>query len=178
MLFRSVFEKAFGYTTVGDLLRHYPRRYVMRGERTEIAELREGDEVTVVAVVKKVNLRRNGKRTIFEVIITDGKSEMSLTFFNQPWREKQLQAGVLGMFAGKVGVFNKKKQLAHPDFEIIPDDANADAAIDEFAGRAIPVYPATSKMPSWKIAQAVEVALDSISAISEPLPELIRKRLK
>ena len=174
----KVFEKAFGYTSVGDLLRHYPRRYVMRGERTNIDELRDGDEVTVIAVVKKVNLRRNGKRSIFEVIITDGTSEMSLTFFNQPWREKQLQPGVLGMFAGKVGQFNKKKQLAHPDFEVVPEDANPESAVDEFAGKAIPVYPATSKMPSWKIAQAIEIALDSITGIAEPLPELIRKRLK
>ena len=41
--------KAFGMETVGDLLLHYPRRYVVRGELSDIAELAEGEEDTVLA---------------------------------------------------------------------------------------------------------------------------------
>lgn len=174
----AVFEKAFGYRAVGDLLRHYPRRYVMRGELTDIAELKEGDEATVVADIKRVNLRRASGRVILEVVITDGTSEISLTFFNQAWREKQLKVGMRGMFAGKIGVFNKKKQLSHPDYEILPEGGDEDEATAAFAGKAIPVYPATSKMPSWKIAQAMEVVLDSIQDLSDPLPDEIRQNLK
>ena len=170
----AVFQKAFGYTTVGDLLRHYPRRYVLRGELTDIDELKEGDEATVVADIKRVNLRRASGRVILEVIITDGTSEMSLTFFNQAWREKQLKVGMRGMFAGKVGVFNKKRQLSHPDYEILPEGGDEEEATAAFAGKALPVYPATSKMPSWKIAQSVEVALHSIDELEDPIPDAIR----
>src|SRR5438067_546482 len=47
-----------GITTVLDLLDHYPRRYVDRTERAEIAELSIGDEATVDAEVRAVRSRR------------------------------------------------------------------------------------------------------------------------
>ena len=47
----ETFEKVFGLRTVGDLLRHYPRRYYTRGELTPLDSLREGDHVTVLAQV-------------------------------------------------------------------------------------------------------------------------------
>lgn len=166
----KVLEKSFGYRTTGDLLRHYPRRYVMRGELTDIAELKEGDEATVVADIKKINLRRANGRAILEIIITDGTSEMTLTYFNQAWREKTLKVGMRGMFAGKVGVFNKRKQLSHPDYEILPEGVDEDEATAAYAGKAIPVYPATAKLPSWKIAQCIEVALHSIDELEDPVP--------
>ncbi len=148
----------------------------MRGELSDISELKEGDEATVIADIKKVNLRRAPGRIIVEVIITDGSSEMSLTFFNQAWREKQLKVGMRGMFAGKVGVFNKKRQLSHPDYEILPEGGDEDEATAAFAGRAIPVYPATAKMPSWKIAQSIEIALHSIDEIVDPIPQEVLKQ--
>ena len=172
----AVFEKAFGYTSAGDLLRHYPRRYVMRGELTDISLLKEGDEATVVADIKRVNLRRASGRVILEIIITDGSAEMTLTFFNQAWREKQLKPGMRGMFAGKVGVFNKKRQLSHPDYEILPEGGDEDEATAAFAGKALPVYPATSKLPSWKIAQSVEVALHSLDGLIDPIPPQILEK--
>ncbi len=174
----AVFEKAFGYSTAGDLLRHYPRRYILRGELTDIQELKEGDEATVVADIKKVNVRRASGRVILEVIITDGVAEMSLTFFNQAWREKQLKVGMRGMFAGKVGVFNNKRQLSHPDYEILPEGGDEEEATAAFAGKALPVYPATSKLPSWKIAQSIEVALHSIEEIVDPIPADVLEKFR
>ena len=44
-------EKVFGLRTVGDLLRHYPRRYYTRGELTPLDSLRENNHVTVLAQV-------------------------------------------------------------------------------------------------------------------------------
>ena len=45
-------DTAFGLATTGDLLRHYPRRYARRGELTDLASLREGEDVTVFAQVE------------------------------------------------------------------------------------------------------------------------------
>jgi ATP-dependent DNA helicase RecG len=42
-------EKAFGYTTVGDLLRHYPRRYVPKGDLSDLGALVVDEHVTVIA---------------------------------------------------------------------------------------------------------------------------------
>ena len=79
--------KAFGMESVGDLLRHYPRRYVVRGELSDISQLSEGEEATVLAEIAAVHLRRASGRTILEVIVTDGSAKLYLTFFNQAWRE-------------------------------------------------------------------------------------------
>ena len=172
----KVLEDAFAVKTVGDLMRHYPRRYMVRGELSNISELQEGDEVTILAEVFSSTTRaiRGRKGSILEVIVTDGSDKLSLTFFNQAWREKELKVGTQGLFAGKVGVFNKKKQLSHPDYQMIPDGSDVDNAVNSFAGKYLPVYPATAKMPSWKISQCVEMAIGSLDEITDYLPEEIR----
>jgi len=142
----QVLEKSFGMTTVNELLRHYPRRYVVRGELTDISKLLADDEVTILAQIEAVNLRRANGKNILEVVVTDGSANLSLTFFNQAWREKDLKAGRVGLFAGKVGVFKGKRQLSHPDYQLIPDGDDVDAAVAEFAGKFLPVYPATCKV--------------------------------
>ena len=165
----------FGMSTVEDLLRHYPRRYVVRGEFSDISSLIEGDEVTVLAEIAAVKTRRANGRNILEVNVTDGSAVMSLTFFNQPWREKELKIGKTGMFAGKVGSFNGKRQLSHPDYQLIPDGDDVDSALAAFAGKYLPVYPAGGKMPSWKISQCVELVLDSLGEVEDYLPESVIK---
>ena len=172
----KVLTDTFDIRSVGDLMRHYPRRYLVRGELSDISELVEGDEVTILAEVLSSTNRplRGRKGSIFEVVVTDGTDKLSLTFFNQAWREKELKAGRQGLFAGKVGVFNGKKQLAHPDYEMIPDGNDVDAAASSFAGKYLPVYPASAKMPSWKISKCVEMAIDSLDEVEDFLPEHIR----
>jgi ATP-dependent DNA helicase RecG len=174
----KVLRDLFGYTTVGDLLHHYPRRYLVRGELSNISELNEGDEVTILAEVFSASSRRlqGRKGSILEVIVTDGSAKLSLTFFNQAWREKELKVGKQGLFAGKVGVFNGKRQLSHPDYELIADGNDVDAAVENFAGKYLPMYPASSKLPSWKIAQCIELAIGALDEIPDFLPEAIREK--
>jgi ATP-dependent DNA helicase RecG len=176
----KVLDTVFGYRTVADLLHHYPRRYLVRGELSDIAELKEGDEVTVLAEIYSSSSRKlqGRKGSILEVIVTDGSAKMSLTFFNQAWREKELRVGRQGLFAGKVGVFNGKRQLAHPDYEMVPDGSDVDSAVADFAGKFLPVYPASSKLPSWKIAQCVKLALDSLDEVPDFIPPQILERFK
>jgi len=173
----KVLSTVFGIATVGDLMRHYPRRYMVRGELSDISELREGDETTILAQIYSTTNRplRGRKGSILEVVVTDGTDKLSLTFFNQAWREKDLKVGRQGLFAGKIGVFNNKKQLAHPDYELIPDGSDVDSAVEGFAGKFLPVYPASSKLPSWKISQCAQLAIGALDEIEDFLPEFIRK---
>ena len=53
----KVLTDNFGIVSIDDLLRHYPRRYVVRGELTDIALLGEGDEVTILAEVLSASNR-------------------------------------------------------------------------------------------------------------------------
>jgi ATP-dependent DNA helicase RecG len=174
----QVLEKSFGITTINELLRHYPRRYVVRGELTDISTLVADDEVTILAEIEAVKLRRANGKNILEVVVTDGSANLSLTFFNQAWREKDLRAGRVGLFAGKVGVFKGRRQLAHPDYQLIPDGDDVDAAVAEFAGKYLPVYPATAKLPSWKIMQCMKLATDSLDDLPDYLPSHITEQFK
>ena len=174
----KVLQTTFGIKTVGDLMRHYPRRYMVRGELSDISALHEGDETTILAQVYSASTRpmRGRKGSMLEVVVTDGTDKLSLTFFNQAWREKDLKVGRQGLFAGKVGVFNNKKQLAHPDYEMIPDGSDVDSAVEGFAGKYLPVYPASAKMPSWKISQCAQLAIGALEEVSDFLPNSIREK--
>ena len=174
----KVLETTFGIKSIGDLMRHYPRRYMVRGELSDISALQEGDETTILAQVYSASTRpmRGRKGSMLEVVVTDGTDKLSLTFFNQAWREKDLKVGRQGLFAGKVGVFNNKKQLSHPDYELIPDGSDVDSAVEGFAGKYLPVYPASAKMPSWKISQCAQLAIGSLEEIQDFLPAVIREK--
>lgn len=176
----KVFKDLFGYTTLGDLLHHFPRRYLVRGELSDIKELREGDEATILAQVYSVQSRRFQARkgTMLEVVVTDGTAKLSLTFFNQAWREKDLKVGSTGLFAGKVGAFKDKKQLTHPDYEMIPDGNDVDSAVEGFANQFIPLYPSSAKLPSWKIAQSIDLALAALDDVEDPIPEVLLEKFR
>ena len=174
----KVLEATFGIKNIADLMRHYPRRYMVRGELSDISQLSEGDETTILAQIYSATNRpmRGRKGSMLEVVVTDGTDKLSLTFFNQAWREKDLKVGRQGLFAGKIGVFNNKKQLTHPDYELIPDGTDVDTAVEGFAGKYLPVYPASSKLPSWKISQCMQLAIGSLEQIEDFLPETIREK--
>ena len=165
--------------TVGDLLRHYPRRYAERGELTDLDSLRLDEQVTVLAMVDAVTTRRIKSRRggITEVVVTDGSGRLVLTFFNQPWRERELQPGRIGLFAGTVGVYRRHRQLAHPDYVLLPEGSDVTAAAEEFADELIPVYAATANLATWKIARCVRVVLDTVGAVPDPIPPQIRRRM-
>ena len=171
------FAKHLGLHTVSDLLQHYPRRYTSRGELTPISEVPLGETVTVVADVVDARERRMRGRpgSILEVRITDGVGQVSLTFFNQNWRQKDLRPGVRGLFAGKFSSYQGQLQLTHPEYELFPEEISDDDA-KAWAELPIPIYPASSKVTTWAIGRAMGVVLDTLSPIEDELsPELIRE---
>ncbi|NED96996.1 ATP-dependent DNA helicase RecG [Phytoactinopolyspora alkaliphila] len=166
--------------TVEDLLRFYPRRYIERGELTELSSLHEDEQVTVLAMVKEVRKRtmRNRRGSIVEAVVTDGTGELHLTFFNQPWHEEKLRPQRIGLFAGKVGSFRGVRQLAHPEYKLFDDDSSdIHTAAEKYAEAIIPVYPATKRLASWRIEKCISVLLDQLPDIADPIPhEILRAR--
>jgi ATP-dependent DNA helicase RecG len=180
----AALDKGLGLETVGDLLSHYPFRYAQRGEQTDLGSLRLGEEVTIFAqvraAVKKPMRPRPGKRggNYLEVVVADEAGRtLTLTYFNQAWRAKELVPGRWGLFAGKVSQFRGRLQLNSPQSRMLADGA-ADSAevVEEFAGALIPVYPATADLPTWNIGKCVQTALDRLETPADPLPEAIRSR--
>ncbi|CDK01193.1 ATP-dependent DNA helicase RecG [Microbacterium sp. C448] len=174
----AALERAFGMRTVGDLLAHYPRRYAQRGELTPIRDLPVGEQVTIVAEVVSAGERRMQARkgSILEVVISDGQGRLTLTFFNQTWRLKELHAGRRGIFAGKVGEYRETKQLAHPDYELFDDEETARRSAQEYANLPIPIYPATSTIASWQLGKIIAIVLDALGEVDDPIPAALRSR--
>ena len=164
-------QRAFGYVTVGEFLSHYPRRYATRGELTSLQGTPVGESVSIVAEVVSVSERpmRARRGSLLEVVITDGTGLITLTFFNQAWRKKDLHPGVRGIFAGKVGAFRGGAQLAHPDYELFEGDISGEQS-EKWAQTPIPLYPATSSLASWQIARAMGIILDQLEPLDDPIP--------
>ena len=165
----KAFLKQFGYETVTDLLEHYPRRYASRGELTGLTELPIGEQVSVVGEIERTAVKHLKGRSgsIFEVTLGDGYGQLSLTFFNQSWRQKELSAGKRGLFSGKVTAFNGKLQLAHPDYELF-EELNDEQA-QAWAELPIPIYKSSGPLTTWKIEKSVAIVLEA-RQVQELLP--------
>ncbi|ACY98976.1 ATP-dependent DNA helicase RecG [Thermomonospora curvata] len=173
--------------TVGDLVHHYPRRYAQRGELTDLDGLVDGEHVTVMAEVTKVQGRTIPRSPgyLLEVTVSDGHGTLKLTFFGRKgaWRaEKELSPGVRGLFSGKVTTYRPRgggrpqRQLTHPEFRVLPEEGSAGAAAREFAEEIIPIYPATKGLESWKIEECVQIVLDQLDLGPDPMPGPILRR--
>ncbi|HWU11021.1 MAG TPA: ATP-dependent DNA helicase RecG [Streptomyces sp.] len=170
--------------TVGDLLHHYPRRYEERGRLTALTELPLDEHVTVVAQVAdaRIMMFNNGRGKRLEVTLTDGSGRLQLVFFGHGVHKphKELLPGRRAMFAGKVSVFNRKMQLAHPTYQLLDakdmdEPADVTEAVDAFAGQLLPIYPACKQLDSWRIAKAVDTVLPSAQEAVDPLPPALRE---
>jgi ATP-dependent DNA helicase RecG len=179
----KVMAEHLGLHTVGDLLHHYPRRYEERGQLTHLADLPMDEHVTVVAQVADARLHTfassrapRGKGQRLEVTITDGSGRLQLVFFGNGVHKphKELLPGTRALFAGKVSVFNRRLQLAHPAYELLHGEG-AEETVETWAGALIPIYPATAKLESWKIGKAIQTVLPSAQEALDPLPESLRE---
>ncbi|MGA3488318.1 ATP-dependent DNA helicase RecG [Micromonosporaceae bacterium DT55] len=171
--------------TAGDLIYHFPRRYDERGQHTDIRALDVGEQVTVLGQVQRTTVRpmRQRRGSLLEVVVTDGSGgQLTLTFFgNQAWRERELRPGRWGLFAGKVTEFRGARQLNGPEYVLLGETGDGEAAteeIEEFAGALIPVYPAAAAVPTWVIARCVRVVLDTVTMPEDPLPVTVRGERK
>ena len=186
----ATIEKAFGYTTVGDLLQHYPRKWIDKGQLSDLGDIGPDEHITVIARVVSATAhtyrdRRTG-RTAFrlEVVVATEDNRLRLAFFDRSrrvaeWRQAHVAPGRIGLFSGKVSAFRGQLQLAHPQTDMVDegegDDAQVKAAEWEMRPELIPIYPATAAVQSWQIARAVEVALELVDDVPETLPEEVRR---
>ncbi|GAA1581960.1 ATP-dependent DNA helicase RecG [Streptomyces globosus] len=177
----KVLAEQLGLHTALDLLHHYPRRYAERGELTSLAGLADqlDEHVTVVAQVAdaRIHTFNGGRGKRLEVTITDGSGRLQLVFFGAGVHKphKELLPGSRAMFAGKVSMFNRKLQLAHPAYEPLGADASDRDAATAFANQLIPIYPACAKLESWKIAKCVDAVLPGAREAVDPLPAALRE---
>ena len=196
----AVIEKHLGITTVEGLLNYFPRRYLARGELTPISELPLDEEVTLIARVLSSTTRHMQARrgTITDVIVSDDDGQQGLrlvggqdyrgkvpgtlkiSFFNGYKAKAELLQGRRALFSGKVTRFKGQLGLTNPDFLILDEDPFAAGSGDpeKLAAMPIPVYPATAKLPSWKIQKVIATLLETadLGSLADPLPQAVAAR--
>ena len=175
------FEK-LGLVSVDDLVRHVPRRYISGTGMSDFATLKVGEEVAVVAEVQAVKTFGTIPSARVQAVLSDGHGRLSITLFARyerhlKWWAGLLQPGSRGIFIGRVGSFNGELQLAHPDFVMLDGtrvsgrkSSTKQAAMARSVQRAtmIGLYPATSKLPTWVIAESVQLVLPSLTGDTLP----------
>lgn len=166
-----------GIENVLDLLQHYPRRWVDRTKKVDIAALAVGEEATVDATVRSVNRREIGRRrSMVQVVVADDSSLLNVTFFNQPWREQQLRVGTEVALFGRLEIFRGRRQMTNPVVDVL----RRAGASDEKTGVIVPVYPQSGKAEvfTWQLRAIVADALAKCSArgFAEPLDEALLDR--
>ncbi|WP_157250901.1 ATP-dependent DNA helicase RecG [Nonomuraea typhae] len=178
----KLLHSVLGLETVGDLLRHYPRRYAERGELTALDMLEVDEHVTVSGEVTRAMRKpmRNRGGTWLEVEVVDGTGKkIYLSFFGKGSHvaENRLKPGKRGMFAGKVGMYGARAtprwQLSHPEFELFDE---SETSAEEFSTAPVPVYPAGKDLTPWAIRRAIGIVLDTLGPLDDPLPAELRRR--
>jgi ATP-dependent DNA helicase RecG len=167
--------------TVGDLVRHYPRRWDKRGELTDFRDLVPGEYATIFAVIsrvvsKRITTKTNKSLNKTDVTVTDGTRKLVLTFFNQKvWQQNRFPEGAAAFFSGKVDLFNGKLQLVNPEVDIVDDDDIVGRA--DFAGEILAVYPGVKDADTVKIRRCMRLVLDTLDLPEDPVPQEIRDKL-
>ena len=155
------------------LLTYYPRRYVDRTKEARVSDLTPGEEALVIGRVASVSSRRvRGGRVMVTAQLRDETGSLRCTFFNQPWRERQLGATgqELAVF-GKVESFNGVRQMTNPVVDMIGNRT----------GRVVAIYPLTekSRLSTWDLADWVAQVLRrcAVRGIADPVPGDVLDRL-
>ncbi len=157
--------RAFEIESVLDLLTHYPRRYVDRGKRQLIRDLRVGEEAMVIATVRRISSRRTRGRppkVLVSAVVGDESGTLAVSFFNQGWRERQLPVGTQCALFGKVGDYRGSLQLSNPVVDLVGDRT----------GRVIAMYPQSEKerLTTWDFSRWVTEALERAGEFAEAVP--------
>ena len=115
-----VLAEAFGIGTVGQLLHHYPRRYIDRSRVATIRGLKIGAEATVIATVRSVAKRQTRqRRSMVTVTLADGTGFLDLTFFNQPWAAERYRSGMELAVSGVAQLYRGRLQMANQEVEVL-----------------------------------------------------------
>ncbi len=163
----EVLSASLGIQIVGQLLHHYPRRYIDRSQVARIRDLKIGQQATVIATVKRAVKRQTRRhQTMVTVTLYDGSGYLDLTFFNQPWMASMYKEGHEVAVSGVVQLYKGRLQLANQEVELLKGD-EADLV---HTGRITPVHRATDGITTRTIRELVHRALEQLRTIADPMP--------
>ncbi|MDE6155696.1 MAG: ATP-dependent DNA helicase RecG, partial [Eubacterium sp.] len=158
---------SLGISDVDSLIHFYPRKYEDWTNTKTVAEVNDGDNITIKATmitpVKEHMIRRG--MTLYKCRFSDGESIINVTIFNNQYLAKALRIYEDYVLFGKIEKSFTTASMSSPKIEKL------DTGI-----RIHPIYPASGKLTSNAIAKVIKTALDNLDTIPETLSEDIRKK--
>ena len=169
-----------GVSTVRDLIYHLPSRHQDFANTRKVAELKPGEEQTIVADVWDVSASRvRPNLWSIHAALGDETGNIRATWFrrgfrnSQPFMVRSLQPGSKMVFSGKVGFFRGERVLDDPDYEPLKGQEEL-----MHTGRLVPVYPTVEGITVRMLRRAVKQALDAgLLRIVDHLPQARRDRI-
>lgn len=159
---------------MGDLLTYFPFRHEEERRPQSIDSLVLDETATVIGVIDRIRTRGGHGPSNINVRMSDGTSQIHLTFFNAPYLQDRLERGQVLRAYGKVGEYDSYAQMVNPKIEFLNPDE--DPARWDYA-RWTPVYRGSGELESAQIARMVETAVkESLSFLGETLPPNLRER--
>ncbi len=169
---RAVLLNKLGIYTLEDLITYYPREYEDRGKTKFIAELVDGEEALIEAIVvskmAEVKIRKN--MTIYKLIVRDETGTCTLTWFNQKYLKNRFVLGEKYKFYGKVSNKCGKAEMNSPVYDEEETSKNT--------GKIIPIYPLTYNLSQNTIRAVIENGLKLINEqgeLEETMPDYIKE---
>jgi ATP-dependent DNA helicase RecG len=159
-----------GLASVGDLLWHLPHGYRDRTALRRVAELRIGEEATVLVAVRSTRVRPTRRRNlrIVEASVADESGPMTAVWFNQAWVAERLREGAMVLLHGKLD-----RQGFRVDAHELAG-GNDDGPAGLHTTGIVPVHPASERLRAARLRGWVwQAAALSVNAI-EPLPAAVR----
>ena len=188
----ALLRSELGISTVGELIRLFPFRYIDRSTIHRIADiLPDMAFVQILARVRSTTLYAGAGKIVdpatppgkgvpavkrMSVLVEDDSGELELTFFKGiRWMQSRLRPGATFLFFGKPSAFNGRISLVHPEV----DDPAPGQAPGQGAGSLTGVYPSTEKLKTGGITEKVMGRLQAAALnlalpdVAETLPEYI-----
>lgn len=162
--------RRLGLATLGDLVRHFPRRHENRVKFDRFPDQASDDALCLYGTVRKTSYRRFGPRRIFEIRVEDESagvlsSPLVCRWYNMPWVQKMIATDDRIVLYGKPRLRSNQVVMEHPDFEVIEEDAAQSVHFD----RIVPVHPAGDGINTRVLRELVYRALQETDLATVPL---------
>lgn len=164
-----LFEK-IGVSTIGDLIRYYPRAYEVYEAPVSVGELEEGAVAAVTgAIFGRVQVNSSRNLQVTTIYVKDITGTIKVIWFRMPFLKNTLRGGVITV-RGRIVRRKETLLMEHP--EIFYPSAQYEAKLDTLQ----PIYPITSGLTNNAVMKAIRQAMDYLDLKQEFLPEWIRRK--
>ena len=172
-------DKELGIRTLGDMLSHYPFRYIDRTKVYRIAEITEGAPTLLQfrARITGVAYAGTGRKKRFTAYVQDPTGSAELVWFQGiKWIEKRVEVGREYLIFGRPSFYRGLLSMAHPELETM-EQALSRKAESGMQG----IYPSTEKLSNVLGAKGMYQIICNTWAlvkdhITDCMPEAVRAR--